>query len=151
MGLGAALDYLNRIGIENVARYEHELLEYGMHVLRAIPGVRLIGTAPDKTSVLSFVLAGHSTRMWQSLERRRHCGPFRPPLRAAHPAPVWPGSHGPAVAGVLQYLRRNRPLGGRGQTLAMFKNAFQRLTEHGAGELPRFRKLWTISRASNQF
>nr|WP_306306109.1 aminotransferase class V-fold PLP-dependent enzyme [Methylomonas koyamae] len=64
VGLGAALDYLNRIGIENVARYEHELLEYGMHVLRAIPGVRLIGTAPDKTSVLSFVLAGHSTRMW---------------------------------------------------------------------------------------
>ncbi|ANE55451.1 family 2A encapsulin nanocompartment cargo protein cysteine desulfurase [Methylomonas sp. DH-1] len=62
VGLGAALDYLNRIGIENVARYEHELLEYGMHVLRAIPGVRLIGTAPDKTSVLSFVLAGHSTQ-----------------------------------------------------------------------------------------
>ena len=62
VGLGAALDYLSRIGIENVARYEHELLEYGMHVLRAIPGVRLIGTAPDKTSVLSFVLAGHSTQ-----------------------------------------------------------------------------------------
>ncbi|WFP51111.1 family 2A encapsulin nanocompartment cargo protein cysteine desulfurase [Methylomonas sp. EFPC3] len=62
VGLGAALDYLSRIGIENVARYEHELLEYGMHALRMIPGLRLIGTAPDKTSVLSFVLAGHSTQ-----------------------------------------------------------------------------------------
>ncbi|OAI11305.1 MULTISPECIES: family 2A encapsulin nanocompartment cargo protein cysteine desulfurase [Methylomonas] len=62
VGLGAALEYLSRIGIENVARYEHELLEYGMHILRAIPGVRLIGTAPDKTSVLSFVMAGHSTQ-----------------------------------------------------------------------------------------
>ncbi|WP_426993907.1 family 2A encapsulin nanocompartment cargo protein cysteine desulfurase [Methylomonas sp. CM2] len=62
VGLGAALEYLSRIGIENVARYEHELLEYGMHILRGIPGVRLIGTAPDKTSVLSFVMAGHSTQ-----------------------------------------------------------------------------------------
>lgn len=62
VGLGAALDYLTRIGIENVARYEHELLEYGMHVLRSIPGLRLIGTAADKTSVLSFVLAGFNTQ-----------------------------------------------------------------------------------------
>jgi len=62
VGLGAALEYLTKIGIENVARYEHELLEYGMHALRSVPGIRLIGTAPDKTSVLSFVLAGHSTQ-----------------------------------------------------------------------------------------
>lgn len=62
VGLGAALEYLTRIGIENVARYEHELLVYGMHALQAIPGVRLIGTAVEKTSVLSFVLAGHSNQ-----------------------------------------------------------------------------------------
>jgi cysteine desulfurase/selenocysteine lyase len=62
VGLGAALDYLTRIGIENVARYEHELLVYGMHALQTIPGVRLIGTAIEKTSVLSFVLAGHSNQ-----------------------------------------------------------------------------------------
>jgi cysteine desulfurase/selenocysteine lyase len=61
VGLGAALEYLTKIGIENVARYEHELLVYGMHALQSIPGLKLIGTAPDKTSVLSFVLAGHST------------------------------------------------------------------------------------------
>jgi len=62
VGLGAALDYLTQIGIENVARYEHELLVYGMHALQSVPGVRLIGTATEKTSVLSFVLAGHSNQ-----------------------------------------------------------------------------------------
>ncbi|WP_309972192.1 family 2A encapsulin nanocompartment cargo protein cysteine desulfurase [Variovorax guangxiensis] len=61
VGLGAAIDYVSRIGIENIARYEHALLCHGMQALGAIPGVRLIGTAADKASVMSFVLAGHST------------------------------------------------------------------------------------------
>lgn len=61
VGLGAALDYVMRIGIENIGRYEHELLCYGMQALGAIPGVRLIGTAADKASVMSFTLAGYST------------------------------------------------------------------------------------------
>ncbi|WP_306770602.1 family 2A encapsulin nanocompartment cargo protein cysteine desulfurase [Pantoea sp. 18069] len=61
VGLGAAIDYVNKIGIENIARYEHELLVYGMAQLRTIPGVRLIGTADDKASVMSFVLDGYST------------------------------------------------------------------------------------------
>lgn len=61
VGLGAAIDYLNKVGIENIARYEHELLVYGMQQLGAIPGVRLIGTAADKASVMSFVLDGYST------------------------------------------------------------------------------------------
>jgi len=61
VGLGAAIDYVNRVGIENIARYEHDLLVYGMAQLRTVPGVRLIGTAADKASVMSFVLAGYST------------------------------------------------------------------------------------------
>jgi cysteine desulfurase/selenocysteine lyase len=61
VGLGAALDYVNRIGIENIGRYEHELLVYGMQQLGDISGVRLIGTAADKASVMSFVLDGYST------------------------------------------------------------------------------------------
>jgi cysteine desulfurase / selenocysteine lyase len=61
VGLGAALDYVQRVGIENIARYEHDLLEYATHYLRPIPGVRLIGTAKDKASVLSFVLQGYTT------------------------------------------------------------------------------------------
>jgi cysteine desulfurase / selenocysteine lyase len=61
VGLGAAIDYVNRVGIENIGRYEHELLVYGMQQLGAVPGVRLVGTAADKASVMSFVLAGYST------------------------------------------------------------------------------------------
>ena len=61
VGLGAAIDYIKRIGIENIGRYEHDLLAYATHHLRAVPGVRLVGTAADKASVLSFVLDGYST------------------------------------------------------------------------------------------
>ena len=61
VGLGAAIDYINRIGIENIGRYEHDLLAYATHHLKPIPGVRLVGTAADKASVLSFVLDGYST------------------------------------------------------------------------------------------
>ena len=62
VGLGAALEYVSKIGIDNIARYEHELLVYAMEALRSISGLRLIGTAAEKTSVLSFVLAGHSNQ-----------------------------------------------------------------------------------------
>ena len=61
VGLGAALEYVERIGIENIGRYEHGLLDYATHHMRTIPGLRLVGTARDKASVLSFVLAGHTT------------------------------------------------------------------------------------------
>ncbi len=59
VGLGAAIDYLDKLGMENIAQYEHGLLEYGTRQLLSVPGVRLIGTAKDKASVLSFVLAGY--------------------------------------------------------------------------------------------
>jgi cysteine desulfurase/selenocysteine lyase len=61
VGLGAALDYVSRIGLANIAAYEHDLLAYGTEVLRRIPGLRLIGTAPEKASVLSFVIDGYRT------------------------------------------------------------------------------------------
>ncbi|WP_341646329.1 family 2A encapsulin nanocompartment cargo protein cysteine desulfurase [Thauera sp. SDU_THAU2] len=61
VGLGAAIDYVERIGIENIARYEHDLLVYATHGLLGVPGLRLIGTAADKASVLSFVLNGYTT------------------------------------------------------------------------------------------
>jgi cysteine desulfurase/selenocysteine lyase len=56
VGLGAALDYLDEVGIENVNRHEHELLTYATAALNTIPGLRLIGTAREKAGVLSFVL-----------------------------------------------------------------------------------------------
>jgi cysteine desulfurase/selenocysteine lyase len=61
VGLGAALDYVERIGLEHIARYEHDLLVYATHGLSRIPGLRLIGTAANKASVLSFTLAGYRT------------------------------------------------------------------------------------------
>ena len=61
VGLGAALDYLTKIGIEPIGQYEHELLTYATRLLKEIPGLRLIGTAADKAGVISFVLGGHKT------------------------------------------------------------------------------------------
>jgi cysteine desulfurase / selenocysteine lyase len=61
VGLGAALDYVNKTGIENISRYEHFLTDYGMQQLSAIPGLRIIGTARNKISVLSFVIPGIPT------------------------------------------------------------------------------------------
>jgi len=61
VGLGAAIDYVERVGMDSIARYEHDLLAYGTHLLQPIPGVRLIGTAANKASVLSFVLEGYKT------------------------------------------------------------------------------------------
>jgi cysteine desulfurase/selenocysteine lyase len=60
VGLGAALDYVTRIGLENIAQYEHALLVYATERLRTIPGLTLIGTAAEKASVVSFVLDGFS-------------------------------------------------------------------------------------------
>jgi cysteine desulfurase / selenocysteine lyase len=56
VGLGAAVDYLESVGMENIAAYEHELLEYATEVVGSIKGVRLIGTAREKASVLSFLV-----------------------------------------------------------------------------------------------
>jgi len=61
VGFGAAIDYVTRIGLHNIGRYEHELLCYGMQQLATVPGLRLVGTAKNKASVMSFVLAGYST------------------------------------------------------------------------------------------
>jgi len=61
VGLGAAIDYLDRVGIANVSRHEHMLLTYATSALLKIPGLRIIGTAKEKASVISFVLNGFRT------------------------------------------------------------------------------------------
>jgi cysteine desulfurase/selenocysteine lyase len=60
VGLGAALDYVSSIGIDKISHYEQQLLEYAREALQRIPGLKLIGTAKEKASVLSFVLDGFS-------------------------------------------------------------------------------------------
>ena len=58
IGLGAALDYVNSIGIDRIARHEKQVLAYGTRRLLEISGLRLIGTAKEKEGILSFVLEG---------------------------------------------------------------------------------------------
>lgn len=56
IGLATALDYVNNIGIENIAAYEKEILEYGTSRMEEIEGMRIIGTADEKASVISFLM-----------------------------------------------------------------------------------------------
>jgi cysteine desulfurase/selenocysteine lyase len=58
IGLAAAIDYINNIGLENIAAYEHELLVYATDALEKIAGVKIIGTAKNKASVISFSVEG---------------------------------------------------------------------------------------------
>jgi cysteine desulfurase/selenocysteine lyase len=58
IGLGCAIGYLNGVGFESVERHEHGLLEYATQAVTEIPGLRVVGTAAEKASVLSFVMEG---------------------------------------------------------------------------------------------
>jgi cysteine desulfurase/selenocysteine lyase len=58
VGLGAALDYVQAVGRERIAAYEHDLLDYATAALESVPGLRLFGTAPGKAAVLSFLIDG---------------------------------------------------------------------------------------------
>ena len=58
IGLGAALDYVNSVGLDRIARHEKQVLTYGTRRLLEIPGLRLVGTAKEKEGILSFVLEG---------------------------------------------------------------------------------------------
>lgn len=58
IGLGAAIDYLESLGIENISSYEQELLTYGLAGLKTLDAVQVIGTAEEKASILSFILEG---------------------------------------------------------------------------------------------
>jgi cysteine desulfurase/selenocysteine lyase len=61
IALGAALDWLMRLGVENVGRYEHELLVYALERLATVPGLKFIGNPQERAGVISFVLAGQKT------------------------------------------------------------------------------------------
>ncbi|SDX90990.1 cysteine desulfurase [Nitrosomonas halophila] len=58
IGFGAAIDYLNQIGLDNIAAYEHDLLRYATEQIQAMPGVRIIGNSLNKVAVISFVIDG---------------------------------------------------------------------------------------------
>jgi len=58
VGLGAAIDYVEAVGLERIAAWENELLDYATDRLSAVPGLQIVGTAPEKASLVSFVLDG---------------------------------------------------------------------------------------------
>ena len=58
IAMGVAIDYINSIGYENIAKHEHDLLVYGTEVLSQIEGLRIIGQAKEKASVISFLVDG---------------------------------------------------------------------------------------------
>lgn len=58
IALGAAIEYLNSIGMDKIEHYEHELVSYATEKLSSIPGVKLIGTAKERAGVVSFVIEG---------------------------------------------------------------------------------------------
>jgi SufS family cysteine desulfurase len=81
VGLGAAIDYLAKLGLPAIAAYEHSLLEYATEALSTLRGLRLIGTAADKASVLSFIIPGvsnesiarHLDRQGIAVRAGHHC------------------------------------------------------------------------------
>ena len=114
VGLGAAIDYVTRVGIPAIAAYEHELVDYATRALSTVPGLRPIGTAANKASVLSFVIPGSVDRKHRQASRQaRHRRPSGPSLRNARAAPFRPRRHRASVVGVLQHPRRSRRFGRR--------------------------------------
>jgi cysteine desulfurase/selenocysteine lyase len=122
VGLGAALDYVSQIGLENIAVYEHQLLVYATRLIKEVPGLKLIGTAADKASVLSFVLEGFETEeVGRALNQEgiavrsgHHCA--QPVLRrfglqaTVRPSLAFYNTHAEvdALVGVLQRLKSSR-------------------------------------------
>ncbi len=70
IGLGAAVDYVRSIGMERIGNHESELLEYGTHALREIPGLEIYGNSPEKAAILSFNIANiHPSDMAMVLDQ----------------------------------------------------------------------------------
>lgn len=129
VGLGAALEYVESLGIHNIARYEHDLLEYGQNALSNISGLRLIGTAEHKASVMSFILEGYETeevgrvlnQYGIAVRTGHHCA--QPILRrfdverTVRPSLAFYNTHEEIdlLVSVLHQLRRAKPLKGIGR------------------------------------
>ena len=77
IAMGVGLDYLQELGLDRVAHWEHELLAYATGKVRDIPGVRIFGRAPEKSSILSFVIEGvHAHDVGTILDSEgSRCGP----------------------------------------------------------------------------
>jgi selenocysteine lyase/cysteine desulfurase len=108
LACGAAIDYLFKVGIPGIAAYEHALLEYATQALATIPGLRPIGTAATKASVLAFVIPGlPNESIARHLDKNGIAVRAGASLRAASHPPFRTGKQRASVARVLQYARRS--------------------------------------------
>ena len=102
VGLAAAVDYVTAIGMDRITAHERELLTYGTAALSGVPGLTLIGTAPEKASVLSFVMDGvHPHDIGTVVDSGRRGDPHGAPLRSAPDATVGHCCHRARLAGAL--------------------------------------------------
>ena len=109
IGLGAAIRYLEAIGMERIAAYEQELLEYATARLDVVPGLRIVGTAPHKAAVVSFTLDGiHPHDIGTILDTEGVADPHRPSLRHAGDGLLQDPGDGARLVVVLQHVRGDR-------------------------------------------
>ena len=109
VGLGAAIDYLESIGMANIAAYEHGLLAYALDGLRTVPGLTLVGSPKERAGAISLRarrLPGGGCR--RRAQPRRHRRARRPSLRPADPAPLRLRDHRASVDRALQHQGRHR-------------------------------------------
>ena len=109
VGLGAALDWLSRVGIEKVERHEHELLVYGTERLATVPGLTMIGTARGEgRRPLVRPRRSEDRRGRRHARQGGHRGALRSSLRAADPSPFRARGDRPRLARAVQHVRGHR-------------------------------------------
>ena len=111
VGLGAAIDYVESLGRERIAAWEHELLEYATAALKTVPGLRIFGEAEHKAAVISFLIDGaHAHDLATLLDHEGIA--VRSGHHCAHPLMQFYGVPATVarIACVLQHARGNRPL-----------------------------------------
>ncbi len=114
IGLGAALDYMEKVGREAIAAHEADLQDYAHERLRSINSLRIFGDAPGKGAIISFELKGiHAHDVSMVIDRARRGGARRNPLRAAAVETVWRDLDMQRVLRHVQYAGRGR-YSGRG-------------------------------------
>ncbi len=104
VGLGAAIDYLNRIGFEVANHYEEGLMAYATEAMAQLPGLREIGTAPQKAGVLSFLLDGAEPEEVGKFLDQEGIAVGQAPLRPTHNAAFRREGYSPCFTRLLQHL-----------------------------------------------
>ena len=108
IGLGEAITYVRKTGIDKIAAYEKELMEYGTEKLSAINGLKIIGTAKEKAGAISFVLDNiHPHDVGTLLDTQGIAVQNRSPLHRTGNEKVWYSGYFPCILCILQYKRRN--------------------------------------------